>query len=104
MLTVETALARFNTKWELSREGCHIWTAWVDEDGYGRFWVDGRTRRAHRWFFLVTHGWLPPEILHECDTPSCVREQHLIPGTKSDNMRDMILKGRGRNQFAAQLV
>lgn len=96
---LERAMSRFNAKWAVDLDGCHIWQEWTDEDGYGRFKVAGKTRRAHRWFFEAVHGWLPPAILHDCDKPPCVREQCLIPGTHSDNMRDMIMKGRGRNQF-----
>jgi hypothetical protein len=91
--------ARFNRHWahDLST-GCHLWTGWRDEDGYGRFW-QGQTWRAHRWLFRYVHGYLPPQVMHDCDTPACVNERHLLPGTRSDNMRDMVLKGRGRNQF-----
>lgn len=96
-------MVRFNEKWVADADGCHIWTGWLDPDGYGRFAVAGRTHRPHRWLFQQVHGWsdeqMPPEILHSCDKPACVREQCLAPGTKSDNMKDMIAKGRGRNQF-----
>lgn len=33
-------------------------------------------------------------LLHRCDTPSCVRHEHITYGTYSDNVRDAALKGR----------
>jgi hypothetical protein len=33
-------------------------------------------------------------VLHRCDTPACVAEQHLFLGTGSDNLRDAAAKGR----------
>jgi hypothetical protein len=98
-----TPRERFDLMWTEDADGCHIWQRNATAEGYGKFYVDGRTVRAHRWLFQQAHGWdddeMPPEVLHGCDKPPCVREQCLAPGTKSDNMRDMVRKGRGKNQF-----
>lgn len=99
--SAKTRRERFDEKWVADDAGCHVWTA-NTRDGYGRFWDGERNVDAHRWLFLTEHGWLPPEVCHACDKPACVREQCLFPGTKSDNMRDMMAKGRGRNQFGAR--
>jgi hypothetical protein len=34
-------------------------------------------------------------IMHRCDVRTCVADDHITFGTQSDNMRDMLLKGRG---------
>ena len=41
-------------------------------------------------------GPIPPEaiLLHSCDTPACVRPDHLRPGTRRENSQDMISRGR----------
>ncbi len=89
-----TALERFNTKWVVDFDGCHIWTKGTDQGGYGYFFANGKTVHAHRWLFKEAHGYLPPMVCHSCDKPACVREQCLFPGTHQDNMDDMWRKGR----------
>jgi hypothetical protein len=76
--------------------GCLLWTAGVDDWGYGQFSVGGRKLRAHRVAWVKVHGEIPKGmlVLHRCDTPPCVNVDHLFLGTNDDNMRDMVEKGR----------
>jgi hypothetical protein len=75
--------------------------------GTGRPEVYGRLHRlggtpvhAHRVAWELYHGPIPDDmcVLHRCDTPRCVAEAHLFLGSKADNSRDMIAKGRGKGQ------
>jgi len=82
-------------------EGCWLWTAAHSRRRnatYGHFGVGRRVRMAHRVSWMLSNGPIPggAQILHRCDTPLCVRPDHLFLGTQADNVRDMWAKGRGR--------
>lgn len=56
-----------------------------------------KNQYAHRISFLLTHGFLPaPPLLirHSCDNPSCCQPNHLLPGSKGDNIADAYSRGR----------
>lgn len=78
-------------------EECWLWTGTLKGNGYG-YWRENDGRYAHRKSWINTFGPIPEGmcVLHRCDTPLCVRPDHLFLGTHGDNMRDMVAKGRGR--------
>lgn len=75
---------------------CWVWKRRLDKDGYGGFWLNGRNVRAHRVAWEWQHGPLADGelVLHACDTPACVRPDHLFTGTQSVNVADKVTKGR----------
>ena len=77
-----------------------------DRDGYGQLWRDGKHYKAHRLQWEVCFGPIPRGmfVCHSCDNPICVRPAHLFLGTPKDNTRDMLNKGRGRNQNTGKEV
>jgi HNH endonuclease len=84
-------------------EGCWLWVGSVLKSGYGQIEIktgpgkrDRRTERAHRIAWMLSFGQIPEgaEVLHTCDTPLCVRPDHLFLGTQADNIADCISKGR----------
>lgn len=79
-----------------STEDCWEWQGAKDPNGYGRCGWRGKTMLVHRVAFLFHHGNLSPDlfICHACDNPSCCNPNHLFSGTHSDNMKDMVSKGR----------
>ena len=80
---------------------CWIWTASRNNKGYGLVRLNWRLELAHRAAFCFQHGrWPEPCALHLCDHGhlACVRWDHLVEGTLTDNNRDMSAKGRN---FAA---
>jgi hypothetical protein len=81
-------------------DGCWLWTGAVGSDGYAKFWYKGTTTHAHRAAYELTHGAInDPYLLvcHRCDTPLCVRPDHLFLGTNQENTNDMIRKGRNES-------
>lgn len=79
----------------MSVSECVIW-AGARTNGYGVVNVGGRIKRVHRLVWEEANGPIPDGlvIMHTCDTPACVRLEHLRLGTKADNTADMISKGR----------
>lgn len=76
--------------------GCWLWTAHIDEHGYGRYTLDGVFMGAHRAAYKIFVGEIPLGLLalHKCDNPQCCNPEHLFIGTQKDNMQDKIKKGR----------
>lgn len=86
--------------------GCWLWIGAINNRlGYGTVVnpATGRAMPAHRASYLKTHGSIPDgmDILHRCDVRCCVNPDHLFPGTHTDNMRDMMKKGRHRVPLGA---
>lgn len=74
---------------------CWPWLAVTDGRNRGSFTWNGRPTKAPRIAWFLTHGEMPQgETCHSCDNPICVNPAHLWVGTKADNMRDMVVKGR----------
>lgn len=84
--------------WEKVRktDGCWLWTANTNEFGHGKYWDGIRVENAHRHSWRIHNGPIPDglSVLHRCDVPDCVNPQHLFLGTQSDNIHDMMKKGR----------
>lgn len=79
--------------------GCWIWQGCKNNKGYGMVSRRGRgfsPQLAHRYMYEQHVGPIPDgmHLLHRCDTPACVNPTHMFIGTRSDNMRDMVAKGR----------
>lgn len=99
-MAIRTALSqesidRFWAKVEKT-DSCWLWTAALNEKGYGVFGVKKETDKAHRISWKLSKGPILNSlfVLHKCDIPNCVRPSHLFLGTNQDNVNDMIKKGR----------
>lgn len=90
--------------------GCWVWTGGKNAKGYGlisgvvnggRLVKMSQQMLAHRVSWIIHIGPIPEGsgahgtvVMHTCDNPACVNPSHLQLGTQSDNVKDMIAKGR----------
>lgn len=100
-------IERFWAKVDRTASGCWMWMGAKSRPPNGTHWygvysvtISYRRRKsfkAHRFSHMITKG--DPgnlDVLHHCDTPLCVRPDHLYAGTPADNARDMRARGRER--------
>lgn len=79
---------------------CRLWQGRLTHQGYGTVGnytpktMGKRSGLVHRRVFVLVHGFVPPVVMHTCDTPQCINPAHLKAGTKSDNTKDAVAKGR----------
>lgn len=77
---------------------CWVWTAYVNEWGYGKFRVaPNRLMSAHRFSFELANGPIPEGavICHHCDNPPCVNPRHLYAGSHLTNRHDWAERNGG---------
>lgn len=77
---------------------CTLWTGSLYTDGYGKFWFEGKSVRAHRWI-LAQNGIAIPdghEPDHLCRVRRCVRVEHMEVVTQQENLRRAGALHRGR--------
>lgn len=92
-----------------SPNGCWEWTGYRNENGYGRTYKNTRRIYAHRLSYELFCGPITDAdtVCHRCDNPICVNPDHLFVGTRGDNNRDSVAKGRnarGERNNSAKLT
>lgn len=95
--TAEVVRAKLASGTKRSGE-CLLWAGPLNKGGYAPIQFMGRKVLLHR-LVAFLDGKLesldsPLRVLHKCDTPSCCETTHLFVGSQTDNMQDMIRKGR----------
>jgi hypothetical protein len=99
----KTVFERWREKVDMKGpDDCWEWLAHRDCWGYGQFKVNRKTMFAHRFSFAHyknNEQSIPSNlyVCHHCDNPGCVNPNHLFLGTHTDNMKDMVRKGRRAN-------
>lgn len=96
----EMTEAYFRARVTVSDSGCWEWAMSRFRSGYGQLHIKegGKNRSclAHRIAYETMKGPIPEGlfVMHGCDNPCCVNPDHLSIGTATENMRDMVRRGR----------
>lgn len=80
--TIETFWARVEVT-----GACWLWTGGLTDEGYGYYWLNGRTYGAHRIAYLHLVGEVPDgmHLDHLCRIRNCVNPDHLEVVTPTVN-------------------
>jgi hypothetical protein len=77
---------------------CWMWESTIyGADLRPAFTLYGKRRTAYRIVYELVHGEAIPEglvVRHKCDNSLCCRPEHLVVGTRKQNMRDMVERDR----------
>ena len=98
LIYTDADYVRFWTKVAITAnpDKCWEWQSVLSPSGYGNFYLNKKTRSAHRIAYLFYHkkqvGNL--SICHKCDNRKCVNPNHFFLGTHKDNAIDAKKKGR----------
>lgn len=77
---------------------CWIWPGGKSSTGYGMMTIGAKRYKVHRLMYWVYNGEHPGEQLvrHTYDNRLCFNPKHLILGSHSDNINDMVERKRHR--------
>lgn len=103
LLNTDPRLAEKFTASTVTDGDCLLWTKTVGIGGYGRFSIckDGKVYtapQAHRLAVLLSGRSLTDAdvVRHTCDNTRCVNPEHLVVGSRRENMVDMVSRQRHR--------
>jgi hypothetical protein len=86
---------------------CWLWKG-ASYKGYGGFRIHPSNYLPHRVAYRIHYNKDPHPfcVCHHCDVSLCCNPYHLFKGTQSDNIADMVNKGRHRHgeRYASKLT
>ncbi len=81
---------------------CWLWIGSLNQDGYARFWFNGKIIMGHRYIYEITFGAIPTNLTidHLCRMRHCINPDHLEAVTHKEN----ILRGIGCTAIASRVT
>ncbi len=97
--TLQQIAALLIRRSQVMPNGCREWLGSTNAQGYGTINWGGKIHKAHRISFRIHKGKDAGrrDVCHSCDNPRCIEPSHLFAGTRLQNMRDAVAKGRMRH-------
>lgn len=84
-------------QYDISNDGCWVCTSHAVGYPYPTIKVGtNKKMKIHRFVYEREHGTIPLGMVvrHRCDNTRCINPDHLELGTQTQNMHDMIERGR----------
>lgn len=77
-------------------ETCWIYEGKQFSRGYGRLRHKNKYHQVHRFIYESFFGPIEKGLVcrHTCDMRACINPKHILIGTTSENMKDMVERGR----------
>jgi HNH endonuclease len=87
-----------NIEYIKTESNCHEVVSHACRNGYPCFYFNRKVWSIHRYIYMMKVGesnfnedWI---IRHTCDNKLCINPEHLIHGSKLDNVNDMLERNR----------
>lgn len=89
-------------------EACWVWTAYINDSGYGQFTAGRRgasPHKAHRFAYELVVGAIPDDMMldHLCCNRACVNPLHLEVVTPSENARRVHFRKRSTDVLEEEI-
>lgn len=71
------------------KHNCWNFTGSTTNDGYGQIWYQGKIHRTHRLSYILSFGDIKDNsmfVYHKCNNRLCINPDHLILGSRHNNM------------------
>ncbi|MCI0615515.1 HNH endonuclease [bacterium] len=83
----KSLIDRFEEKIASGKNGCILWTAGRNGDGYSQFFANGKPISGHLWIWKFLNGKISAglQIDHKCRARHCVNLDHLELVTPREN-------------------